>query len=187
MQLKRDFKRLPFTEISMQPSKPKTIYAGVLSDTHLHSPTPDFLRQIRTCFHFCDVIIHAGDLTEPGILEAFTPKTIHAVHGNMCAPSVRNRLPPHHLFTLGRFVIGLAHGAHLGFDIETSLWNLFPEADCIIYGHTHAPVCHRHGPTLFLNPGTFQATGRYGAPGTYAILEAGDQLSARILEVPHIP
>ncbi|NLX18064.1 MAG: metallophosphoesterase family protein [Desulfobulbus sp.] len=171
----------------MQQSTPKTIYAGVLSDTHLHTPTSAFLKEIRICFHHCDVIIHAGDLTGPDVLKAFSPKTVHAVHGNMCETSVRHQLPAHHMFTLGRFTIGLAHGAHLGADIETSLWNLFPEADCIIYGHTHSPVCHRFGSTLFLNPGTFRATGQYGAPGTYAILEAGEQLSARLMEVPRLP
>lgn len=170
----------------MQHPNTKIIYAGVLADTHLRTPDSRFLQQVRTCFQPCDVIIHAGDLTGLAIVDAFVGKTVHAVCGNMCDPSVRTRFPEQLFFSLGRYSIGLAHGAYHGRNIEESLWNIFPEADCIIYGHTHRPVCHRYGSTLFLNPGTFQATGRYGAPGTYAILEAGEQLSARIFEVPRL-
>jgi hypothetical protein len=35
-----------------------------------------------------------------------------------------------------------------------------------------------------MNPGSFMATGRYGAAGTYGILDVGDSLTGRILEVP---
>jgi uncharacterized protein len=163
------------------------IRAGVLSDTHLIRPDNNFSKQVRDCFHHCDVIIHAGDLTSLSILEAFREKTIYAVCGNMCDHTVRAHYPEQLFFTLGNFTIGLTHGAALGQDIVNSLWNLFPEADCMIYGHTHRPVCRRDGKMLFLNPGSFQTTSRYGAPGTFAVLEAGDELSARIFNIPQIP
>jgi len=162
------------------------IRAGVLSDTHLSQPDSLFTRQIAACFADCDVIIHAGDLTALPVLTAFHGKTVYAVSGNMCDSEVRNCHPEHMQFALGPFAVGLTHGARLGPDTENSLWHLFPEADCIIYGHTHQPVCHRIGATLFLNPGTFRATGLYGAPGTCAILEAGEELTARIIAVPVI-
>ncbi len=163
------------------------IKAGVLSDTHLSRPDSRFKKQIKQCFHSCDVIIHAGDLTDLSVLEVFQDKPVYAVHGNMCDSATQNRHPEQLLFTLNRFTIGLTHGARLGYDIESSLWDLFPEADCMIYGHTHRPICHYRGKVLFLNPGSFQTTGRYGAPGTFAILEIGEQLQARIFEIPQIP
>lgn len=162
------------------------IRAGVLSDTHLTNPTRRFQEQIEQCFSSCDVIIHAGDITEPAVLALFGARPIYAVHGNMCSTETRARYPEQRTFTLGGFVFGLAHGARLGLDIESSLWNMFPEADCLIYGHTHRPTCHYHDKTLFLNPGSFQATGRYGAPGTYAILEIGEQCHAHLHEIPLI-
>ncbi len=160
------------------------IRAGILSDTHLIQPDNRFVKQVKQCFQSCDIIIHAGDITSSAILDVFNDKTLHAVHGNMCAPEVHNRLPEHTTFQLGRFTIGLTHGARLGHDIETALWDLFPEVDCMIYGHTHRPACSRQGHVLIINPGSFQATGRYGAPGTYAILEAGDELKAEIFQIP---
>jgi len=163
------------------------IRAGVLSDTHLHKPDSRFQKQLALCFQDCDVIIHAGDLTDPSVLTAFHGRPLFAVHGNMCARELHRRHPRQLEFTLGGFTIGLAHGAHLGPDIEDALWTLFPGADCLIYGHTHRPVCHSHGQVLVLNPGSFQATGRDGEPGTYAILEAGDQLRASLFAIPPIP
>ncbi|MCL1981108.1 MAG: YfcE family phosphodiesterase [Proteobacteria bacterium] len=162
------------------------IRAGVLSDTHLSRPDSLFTRQVAACFADCEVIIHAGDLTTLAVLEAFAGKTVYAVGGNMCELEVHGRLPEQRQFSLGPFTIGLTHGARLGADPENALINLFPEADCIIYGHTHRSACQRYGPTLFLNPGSFHSTGLYGAPGTFAILEAGKELSARIASIPPI-
>ncbi|GAB4345276.1 MAG: metallophosphoesterase [Desulfobulbaceae bacterium] len=161
-----------------------TIKAGILSDTHLHRPDDRFIELVNRCFADCDVIIHAGDLTGAAVLEAFGDREIHAVHGNMCDASAYRNLPRETSFTLGSFTIGLTHGAHLTPDIELNLWSLFPEADCMVYGHTHRPACHRQGGVLIINPGSFRSTGRYGAPGTYGILEAGETLTASIHEVP---
>ena len=157
---------------------------GILSDTHISSPDNDFNELVVRCFGDCDVIIHAGDLTSIKVLEAFSDFEVHAVHGNMCGASSYCSLPREKTIKLQHFTIGLTHGAHLGHDIELSLWNLFPEVDCMVYGHTHRPVCHYQGGVLIINPGSFKCTSRYGAPGTYAILEAGDYLQGSIHEVP---
>ena len=161
-----------------------TIKAAILSDTHLSRADDAFISQVEQCFAGCEVIIHAGDLTSIAVLDAFAGRQVYAVHGNMCDASSSLSLPRQTTFQFGRFTIGLIHGAGLGRDIELQLWSQFPQADCMIYGHTHRPVCHRQGGVLIVNPGTFRSTGPHGAPGTYAILEAGDELRAAIHEVP---
>lgn len=163
------------------------VRAGILSDTHLTRPDSRFKRQVRQCFADCDMIIHAGDMTNPSILEVFQGVEVKAVHGNMCGEPVRRLYPANQLFQLGQFTVGLTHGAGLGMDIENRLFDLFPEADCMIYGHTHQASIQRYGDILMINPGSFQATSRFGAPGTYAILEAGDTLEATIHQIPPIP
>ncbi|HEB69904.1 MAG TPA: YfcE family phosphodiesterase [Desulfobulbus sp.] len=162
------------------------VKAGILSDTHLNSPEPLFRQLVERCFSDCEVIIHAGDLTDLSVLDPFAGKTIHAVCGNMCRGTARTSLERSKIFRLGAFTIGLTHGAGLGYDIESGLWELFPEVDCMVYGHTHRPVCHRVGGTLVINPGSFRSTGRWGAAGTYALLEAGKTLQARIHQVPQL-
>ena len=154
-----------------------SIRAGVLSDTHLSGADAEFKARAEHCFAACEVIIHAGDLTDAAILAAFQGKTVYAVSGNMCNAATRGALPLRRVFQLGNFTIGLAHGAHMGMDIEDSLWTLFPEADCIIYGHTHQAVCHREGGALFLNPGTVRPG------GSDAILGAGEELVATLHSV----
>ena len=158
--------------------------AGIISDTHLSRADERFLKQTADCFKDCEVIIHAGDLTDLSILEAFSGKMVHAVHGNMCNHTSYKKLPLKLSFELGGFSIGLIHGDVLGRrEIEDRLWEVFPGADCVIYGHTHRAVCHRLGNTLIINPGSFQGTGRWGAPGTYAILEIGEVLKGSLHEV----
>ena len=162
-----------------------TLKAGIISDTHLVRPDDAFIRLVNHCFDDCNVIIHAGDLTNSSVLEIFSEKKVYAVHGNMCDASAYRTLPRETSFSLGRYTIGLTHGAHLGGDIELQLWNLFPEVDCMIYGHTHRAICHRQGDVLIVNPGSFRGTGKYGAPGTYAIMEVGkEKLQATLHDVP---
>lgn len=146
------------------------IRIGVLSDTHINRPLPRFAEQVQKVFADCSVILHAGDLTDLSILEVFHGKNVHVVHGNMCTLSTQQALPSEKLIHLEGYSIGLCHGAGSRHNIEERMSNLFPTADCIVYGHTHQPVCHTAGKTLFLNPGSFLGTGRYGAPGNYAIL-----------------
>ncbi len=157
---------------------------GVLSDTHISSPSESFLNQTARCFADCQVIFHAGDLTDLSVLSVFKDKELYAVHGNMCQPSSRQNLPSQTVIELGGFRFGLTHGMRYRHNVEENLIHDFDEVDCIVSGHTHIPVCRRLFGVLFMNPGSFMGTGRYGATGTYGILEVGDKIRGRILEVP---
>ena len=117
---------------------------GILSDTHLHSATTTFQRQCSKAFNGCEVIIHAGDLTDISILHAFSGKEIHAVCGNTCNRTVQQ------ISAAVRFGVS--------------------PADCIIFGHSHNPVCRKIGSTLLINPGSFQGAGRFGAGPSYGLL-----------------
>ena len=159
---------------------------GILSDTHITAPTADFNRNTARAFADCDIIVHAGDLTDMGILDAFRGKEIHAVSGNMCNSRTRADLPEMKTFVVDGFLFALCHGANgPRHNIEERLFDQYPEADCIIYGHTHNPLCHRVASTLYINPGSFKGTGRYGAPATYAIATtSATGITAKIFELP---
>lgn len=147
------------------------VRAGILSDTHLAEPTEQFKDMASRAFVDCDVIFHAGDITSMMILKQFGDTPVHAVHGNMCGHSVMNALPKSRIVTIADQTIALCHGADFCHSIEERMWALFPQADCIIYGHTHQPVCESKGGVLFINPGSFQCTSRHGSPATYVLME----------------
>ena len=104
---------------------------GILSDTHLNSPSPGFVKQVQQAFANCSVILHAGDLTDISILDSFADKEVHAVQGNMCGYACRQNLPTEKVITIDGHTITLCHGAGERHNIEERLWKLFPTADCM--------------------------------------------------------
>lgn len=162
------------------------IRVGILSDTHLIRPDDHFRQLVDICFADIPIVLHAGDLTDISVLDIFKGREVHAVYGNMCHELCRKKLPLKKMITVGEFHIGLIHGMGFRHHMEDNLIGEFDQIDCIVFGHTHQPVCHRLYETLFINPGSFLGTGHYGSPGTYAILEAGETLAGKILEVPRL-
>ena len=157
---------------------------GILSDTHISSPSKWYTEQVLRAFKDCSIILHAGDLTVISILSIFQDKKVHAVHGNMCGASSFHTLSNDKLISIDGYSIGLCHGAGARYNIEERMWDMFPTADCIVYGHTHIAVNHRLSNTLFINPGSFSTTCRYGEQGSYAILETSpDGLKASIYQL----
>lgn len=156
---------------------------GVLSDTHMSGPTPEFLQQVEAAFKECEVIFHAGDLTDISVLQVFKDKDVYGVQGNMCMGSCRAVLPRRQVIELAGFKFGLAHGDPYRNQVEDFLIHDFPPVDCLVSGHTHRPVCHELYDVLFMNPGSFTGTGRYGSRGTYGILTVSDTISGQLFEV----
>ena len=157
---------------------------GILSDTHINTPSKWYTEQVLHAFKDCSIILHAGDLTDISILGIFKDKIVHAVHGNMCGASSFHALPNDKLISIDGYSIGLCHGVGARHNIEERMWEMFPTADCIVYGHTHIAVNHRIANILFINPGSFSTTGRYGAQGSYAILETSpDGLKASLYQL----
>lgn len=122
---------------------------GLISDTH------GFLRS-EVFGHFEDVdrVLHAGDVGPPELLtelEVIAPVT--AVWGNTDGSELRQRLPEIAELELEGRRIVVVHGHQLGSPKPDGLRRAHPDADVIVYGHTHwARVDERDG-RLTVNPG----------------------------------
>ena len=123
---------------------------GVIADTH------GLLRpEVFTIFQAVDHILHGGDVGEPRILadlEALAPVT--AVYGNTDGPELRATLPQVASLRLDGFDIVVTHGDQFGSLTPANLHDAFPEAEIIVYGHTHHPLLDLVDRTVtVMNPG----------------------------------
>jgi putative phosphoesterase len=109
---------------------------GIISDTH------GLLRpQVFEVFEQVDHILHAGDIGPPELLtelEAIAPVT--AVYGNTDGWDLRGRLPEVVQTRIDGFEFLLIHGHQLGSPTPEALHLAYPDAEVIIFGHTHRPL-----------------------------------------------
>jgi uncharacterized protein len=140
---------------------------GVIADTH------GLLRpEVFQAFAQVDHILHAGDVGPPDLLtelEALAPVT--AVYGNTDGMELRSKLPQVAAMELDGFDIILTHGDQLGSPTPEKLNQAFPDAQIIIYGHTHKPVLTTVDVVVtVMNPGG-AGHRRFGLPPSVGILE----------------
>ncbi len=140
---------------------------GIISDTH------GLLRpEVHDVFSQVDRILHAGDVGDESILEELALLApVTAVYGNTDGWSLRERLPEMAEVTLDGFRFVLVHGDAFGSPSPEALRNAWPDADVIVYGHTHQPLI-RDFPdfAVTLNPGS-AGPKRFELPVTVAIME----------------
>jgi uncharacterized protein len=134
-----------------EPTGEAPLRLGILSDTH------GLLRpEVFTHLDGVDLILHAGDVGAPDLLvelEALAP--VLAVHGNTDGFSLRARAPEIIQQTLGGARVVLLHGHQFGRSPNPkNLREAFPEADLIIFGHTHVPLLEEADGCVFVNPGS---------------------------------
>ena len=140
------------------------IKLGLISDTH------GLLRpKVHTVFHGVDVILHAGDVCGDDILiELSAIAPVHAVAGN-CDPIDDPNLPLVFEHTFEDARVHMSHGNELGRPKPDQLVAAYPEADVIVYGHTHHQLIFKSADVMVVNPGSAGAR-RFNMPPTVAVM-----------------
>lgn len=156
---------------------------GVISDTH------GLLRpEVFEVFHEVDHIVHGGDVGRPAILdelEAIAPVT--AVYGNTDGWDLRARLPQVARLELDGFTIIVTHGDQFGSPTPVKLQAAFPDAEIIVFGHTHRPLLTLVDVVVtVMNPGGAGAR-RFDLPPSVGILELEPGIPPRGRLVPLTP
>ncbi len=121
---------------------------GLISDTH------GLLRpEVFDAFKGVSRIFHAGDVGPPDILtELETIAPVKAVWGNTDAPG-RTDLVERIEETIGGLKIVVTHGHELGSPKPPGLVGRYPDADIIVYGHTHQQLVTQAARRTVVNPG----------------------------------
>ncbi len=186
---------------------------GVISDTHIphrmQGMPPFVYEQLRGC----EAILHAGDLEDIRILEALNKiAPVYAVRGNIHWQASMGEhdqdLPMAVTLPVGGHVIYMTHG-HMNFMLTlrdkvvhftthpslTEVNHIImdrlahikpPEADIVIFGHTHKPCAEWLDGTLYFNPGAVCYTPRRSVVSTMGRLCicADGHVETEILPVP---
>ena len=131
---------------------------AIVSDTHLPRGARRLPDACVDRLRAADLIVHAGDFTTAAVLadlEALGPP-VAAVHGNVDEPALRIRLPAARLIEAEGARIAVVHDAGPAAGRLARLRRRFPEADAVVFGHSHIPLHERDPATGFqiFNPGS---------------------------------
>jgi putative phosphoesterase len=153
-------------------SERKDTVVGVISDTH------GLLRpEVFPLFDGVDLILHAGDIGDPQVLEklrAIAP--VAAIRGNNDTERWAKDIPETRIVPIGEIHVYMIHNVK---EMETS------PSDCqvVVAGHSHRPVIEKREGVLFLNPGS-AGPRRFKLPICVArMIVRGGTVSAKIIEL----
>jgi putative phosphoesterase len=164
-----------------------TFTLGLLSDTHMPHRMKQLPAAALDALAGADLILHAGDVDDPATLEPLRKiAPVHAVRGNFhlqdfsdggaALPAVVElQLAGHRVVLthghrpglfgfwlkglhLGAMWLGLTDNGRLNRRAAHRLARLYPQANLIIFGHSHRAHVEWVGRTLLVNPGAVCAT-----------------------------
>ena len=159
---------------------------AVVSDTHAPRFWKSMPEAVAVQLADVDVILHAGDVCVPSVLDELAAHApVHVVQGNNDGPEVAARGAEETLeLVLDGVRIAMIHDSGPKDGRARRMRRLFPEADLVVFGHSHIPWdTETDGQRLF-NPGS--PTDKRRQPrGTMGrlVLDAGRILSAEIIAV----
>jgi putative phosphoesterase len=126
---------------------------AVISDTHM--PRGNRRLPVERLAR-ADAILHAGDLMELEVLhelQALGPP-VHAVRGNVDSHELIARLPLMRTIEFEDVRIGMVHDAGASQGRLARMRRRFPDADAVIFGHSHIPLHEEHDGFQIFNPGS---------------------------------
>ena len=147
---------------------------AVISDTHMPRGARRIPGECVDRLREADLILHAGDVSAASVLaeiEAVGPPVL-AVHGNVDDEVLRRHLPAERVVEAETTRIALLHDAGPRKGRLARMRRRFPDADAVVFGHSHLPLHESEGGFQIFNPGS--PTERRRAPAhTMGMARAG--------------
>ena len=129
---------------------------AIISDTHLPRGTrrlpDDCVERIRAA----DLLVHAGDISTPEVLAEMTElgPPVAAVHGNVDSEELRRMLPETLVVEAGDAQLAVIHDAGPRTRRLERMRARFPDADAVVFGHSHIPLHEERDGFQIFNPGS---------------------------------
>lgn len=158
----------------------------VLSDTHAPRRWKSCPARVAEQLRHADLILHAGDVCTAAVLDELSDYgQVRAVVGNNDGPDVASwGAEPTLEIDLEGLRVAMIHDSGQAAGRLRRMRRAFPQAQLVIFGHSHIPLDQADESLRIFNPGS--PTDRRRQPhGTVGVLrvEAGRLLEARIVEV----
>ncbi len=129
---------------------------GLISDTHIPDRAKILPQNVIDAFKDVDLILHAGDLTSPRVIEELERiAPVMAVQGNMDRVNGID-LPKAKKLEAEGLKIGMVHGEVYPRADTQQLVYLAKEldVDILVSGHSHQPKIEKKDGVLLINPGS---------------------------------
>jgi putative phosphoesterase len=158
------------------------------SDTHVPKRSRDLPHSLWSAIGAADVVVHAGDWVDAALLDLFEARSrrLIGVYGNNDHGPLRQRLPEVARAEIEGIRIAVVHETGDRTGREARCAARFPDADVLIFGHSHIPWDTTAPAGLrLLNPGS--PTDRRRQPhGTFvtAVAAAGELRDVTFHAVP---
>ncbi|HWM06307.1 MAG TPA: metallophosphoesterase family protein [Actinophytocola sp.] len=158
----------------------------VLADTHAPRRWKTCPPRVAEELRGADVILHAGDVCVPSVLDELAEYApVHVVAGNNDGPDVVAWGAPETLsLDLAGLRVAMIHDSGASAGRTGRMRRRFPDADLVVFGHSHIPMDETGDGVRIFNPGS--PTDRRRQPhGTLGVLEIADGTlrSARMVPV----
>ena len=131
--------------------------ALVLSDTHVPQRARALPEAVWTAVDAADLVIHAGDWNGLELYEQLSTraKRLLAVFGNNDGPELRALLPEIAEDVIDGVRVAVIHETGDAAGRESRCETRFPDADVLVFGHSHIPWdTTTPGGLRLLNPGS---------------------------------
>ena len=158
----------------------------VISDTHIPDHARELPATIRRELSRSDLVLHAGDVTSAALLDelaSYAP--VHVALGNNDGEEVAawGALPEVRLELEG-VRLAMIHDSGPSKGRPARLRRRFPDADLVVFGHSHIPMWVAADGMRMLNPGS--PTWKRREPrATYAVVTLSEgRTRARIVPLP---
>jgi putative phosphoesterase len=127
------------------------------ADTHLPTRARVLPPALLAAIDSADVVVHAGDWVDTATLDLLQARSrrLVAVHGNNDGPALRARLPEVARADIDGLRLVVVHETGPAAGRERRCAARFPDADLLVFGHSHIPWDTTAGNGLrLLNPGS---------------------------------
>jgi uncharacterized protein len=129
---------------------------AILADTHMPKGRRALPRACVEKIRAAEAVIHAGDFFAAPVLAELRSlcPVVLAVHGNVDEPALREELPESIEVEVGGRTVAVLHDSGPAKGRLARMRARFPEADAVVFGHSHLPLHEEEDGFQVFNPGS---------------------------------